>query len=243
MSMSGDNNNIYGNSGVLADYNIDSQQILYFKQDTIDFDAFFHESIFIFSETPQDSLYRVTFTNVGNGNGDYVLESSLINGNVFKWISPVNGLSQGNYSPIKILPQPKKQQMISFGCLYEKDYSTISLNFGISHHDKNLFSNLDDNNNIGFGTKLLVKRKIPYKKITITPSISYEFINKKFSFIERTKEIEFYRDWGGIAQTEDQKLLNVSLNTKFNETNYLYYSFENMKVIQHNKVKNSIDGY
>ena len=102
LTNSGDNN-VYLNSDHPAYLNSDLQQILYLKKDTTDLDSFFHESIFVFSNSSSDSLFQVTFTNVGNGNGDYVLESSLVNGSVFKWVSPINGQSQGNCNPTKIL--------------------------------------------------------------------------------------------------------------------------------------------
>ena len=83
LTNSGDNN-VHLNSDNPAYLNSDLQQILYLKKDTTDLDSFFHESIFVFSNSSSDSLFQVTFTNVGNGNGDYVLESSLVNGSVFK---------------------------------------------------------------------------------------------------------------------------------------------------------------
>ena len=71
-----------------------------------------YKEIFVYSNTNKDSLYQVNFANVGDGNGNYILDSSLINGTVFKWIEPVNGEPQGNYSPSKILIPAEKNKCL-----------------------------------------------------------------------------------------------------------------------------------
>ncbi len=232
-------NNTYVTSVYEMNYDPNSQQILYFQKDTIDPYSILHESIFVFGNNPSDSLFQVTFSNVGNGNGDYILESSLVNGSVFKWISPINGQPQGNYSPIKILIAPKKNQMITFGGLYEKNNITILLDVGVSNTDQNLFSKIHDQDNIGMGTKFLMKKLFVLNKTHIEPSISYEFINHQFSFIERARELEFDRNWKINNDIGNQKLLNISLNTSFNDNTEFNYSFENMKFNESNKIKNS----
>ncbi len=239
LTNSGDNN-VHLNSDHSAFLNSDLQQILYLKKDTTDLDSFFHESIFVFSNSSSDSLFQVTFTNVGNGNGDYVLESSLVNGSVFKWVSPINGQSQGNYNPTKILIPAKKNQMISFGGVYNKNNTAISLDFAISNRDENLFSNIDDQNNIGIGTKIGINKIFKKNKISIQPSVTYEYINSTFSFIERTRELEFDRNWNLNNNRGSQKLLNVSLNSSFSNNATLHYSFENMKLSNSNKIRNSL---
>lgn len=241
LNNSGDNN-VYLNSGTNANYNPELQQILYEKKDTTDLDNLFHESIFIFSNNIEDSLFQVTFSNVGNGNGDYILESSLVNGVIFKWVSPINGVSQGNYSPIKILIPPKKNQMMSFGGIYKKHNTTMSLDIGISNTDKNLFSKINDQDNIGFGTKISINKIMKKNKTSIIPSFSYEYINKKFSFIERTRELEFDRNWGLNNNQDNQKLLKFSLNASSEKKYKLNYSFENMRQLNSNKIRNYLYG-
>jgi len=241
LNNSGDNN-VYLNSGREANFNPELQQILYEKKDTTDLDNFTHESIFIFSNNMEDPLFQVTFSNVGNGNGDYILDSSLVNGAVFKWISPINGNSQGNYSPIKILIPPKKNQMISFGGVYKKNNTTMSLDVGISNTDQNLFSKIDDTDNIGFGTKLSINKMVKKNKISILPSITYEYIHKQFSFIERTRELEFDRNWGLNGTQENQQLIDFSLNTSIGKKSKLNYSFEKMRQLNSNKIRNSLYG-
>ena len=83
-----------------VNFNTELQQILYSKKDTVDSNNILHESIFVYSNN-KDTLYKVNFTNVGDGNGNYILDSSLINGTVFKWIEPVNGEPRETTVPLK----------------------------------------------------------------------------------------------------------------------------------------------
>ena len=241
LSNSGDNNALI-NSFNEVDFNPDLQQILYIKKDTTDLNNITHKNIFVFSNNHEDSLFQVTFSNVGNGNGNYILESSLVNGAVFKWIPPINGQSQGNYSPTKILIPAKKTQMMSFGGNYKKNTTNISFDIGISNKDQNLFSSSDDNNNVGIGTRFSINKIITRNNLHILPEISYEYINKKFSFIERTRELEFNRNWDINNTPENQQLINFSLKTSLKENIKLNYNFENMRRLNSNKIRNSIDG-
>ncbi len=233
-------NKIFSNNSTYTNNNIGLQQILYFKKDTVDLDNVFQENIFIFNTNNSDSLFQVSFINVGNGNGDYILESSLVNGSVFKWVSPVNGQSQGNYSPTKVLIAPQKKQMFAFGSSFENNKTLVSLDIGLSNTDKNLFSKINDKNNIGFGSKIFIKQKLKKNKLLIEPSLSYEKLNHNFKFIERTKDIEFNRNWNLNNSASDQNLINFSIHTTINDSIKINYSFENIHNSEFNKVRNSI---
>ena len=53
---------------------------------------------YIFSNNPEDELYNVRFTLIGENLGDYVLsEASAIN-RIYEYKPPINGVKQGNYA-------------------------------------------------------------------------------------------------------------------------------------------------
>ena len=241
LNNSGDNL-IYLNSENETNLNPELQQILYEKKDTIDLDNFVHESIFIFSNNIEDTLYKVTFSNVGSGNGNYILESSLVNGAVFKWISPAEGISQGNYSPTKVLIPPKRNQMISFGGIYTTNNTNISVDIGISNTDQNLFSEINDKDNVGFGTKLSLNKIIKKNKTSIIPSFAYEYISQNFSFIERTRDLEFDRNWGLSNNQENNQLIKLSIKALHEKNSKINYSLENRRGLNSNKIRNSLYG-
>ena len=240
LNYSGDNN-ILINNFEPVNFNPELQQILYSKKDTVDSNNILYKEIFVYSNTNKDSLFQVNFANVGDGNGNYILDSSLINGTVFKWIEPVNGEPQGNYSPSKILIPAEKKQMFTFGSKYKKSNTQFSLDFGISNFDKNLYSDLEDQDNFGFASKVAIDKIFSIKNTSITPKFEYEYINKNFSFIERNRDVEFNRNWNLDTDIGDQQLINFSLNTIFKKGK-LDYSLEKMKLLNCNKIRNTISG-
>ena len=67
--------------------------------------------IFVFSSNPEDELYNVRFTLVGEGLGNYVLTNNSAINRIYEYIAPKNGISQGDYAPIIQLTAPKKLQI------------------------------------------------------------------------------------------------------------------------------------
>src|SRR6185503_10037809 len=63
-----------------------TNEVLYKKIDTV---GIFGTYLGIFVYSTDSANWRVTFSNVGVGNGDYIQDSSSVNGRVFKWLEPV----------------------------------------------------------------------------------------------------------------------------------------------------------
>ena len=61
------------------------------------------------------TLYNLSFTDVGAGNGNYIPDLNGVNGNVFKWVAPVNGKKQGQFEAAQFLVTPKTQRVASIG--------------------------------------------------------------------------------------------------------------------------------
>src|ERR1700761_4318587 len=91
-------------------------KVLYKKIDTTYKNAagaVVHDSIYVFSSDVTQTLYSLAFSNVGPGYGDYIPVPSGINGAVYDWIAPVNGVSQGSYEAAQFLVTPKTQRVMS----------------------------------------------------------------------------------------------------------------------------------
>ena len=101
---------------------------------------------------------------------------------------------------------------------------------------------IDDEDNIGIGTKNSINQVFKKNKICILPSLTYEYITKQFSFIERTRELEFDRNWNLNNNPGNQQLVTLSLNTSFDKKSKFNYSFEKMKFLNSNKIRNSLYG-
>src|SRR5690606_6409332 len=113
-------------------------QVLYSRQDTITSGGLAY-TIYVYSTNPDNAFYRVGFSFVGQGNGDYILDNSTVNGRVYRWVEPINGISQGSFRPEVLLVTPKKQQLFTLGGDYIISENTLFTAEGsMSNNDLNL---------------------------------------------------------------------------------------------------------
>jgi hypothetical protein len=192
--------------------------VLYNKIDSLGFD-----SVFVFSTDSTLSLYKINFSAVGNGNGDYIEDGFTSNGKKYKWVVPTdqNGviIHHGSYAPIRLLATPKKNQMITAGVEFNFDKnksgnksgakSNLMFEGAFSHKDINTFSPLSSNDDNGMGLKSKFKWQSDGQlasgqtadslsarlKNTYAFELGYEYTARNFAQIERFREVEFARNW------------------------------------------------
>ncbi|NDK54566.1 hypothetical protein [Pontibacter fetidus] len=184
----------------------DPTQVLYARRDTIV--NGFPAEIYVYSTDPDSAYFNVRFSEVGQGRGNYVVANTAVNGRVYRWAAPVNGVRQGNYLPVRVVPTPRKKQLITMGAGYELQKGVnVFVEGAASQNDLNRFSKLDaaDDN----GKALRVGYQVTDKALPIlgnyklNSTLNYEFTDENFSPIDRYRPIEFDRDWS--LQTPDQK--------------------------------------
>ncbi len=206
-------------------------KILYKKMDTV-YNGSLHDSIFVFSTDPNDSLYNLSFTYLGPGKGDYTPLQSAANGKVFIWVQPdVNNSKQGDYAPVVLLISPKKQQLFTIGGEYFFNSKTsLKADIAMSNYDINLFSSKDKDNDKAFATKIRFLKdstriNLFQKPILMQTRLDYEFVQERFRPIERLRNIEFLRDWSlpyDIAPSNEQ-LINAAVKLGDRKGNFLQY--------------------
>jgi hypothetical protein len=199
-------------------------QVLYAITDSLGFD-----SVFVFSQDSALAIYRVVFSLVGSGNGDYVEDGFSANGKKYRWVAPVLGASgfirQGNYAPVVLLAAPKKNQMISTGAKFKfgrREYSFVSAETAMSVRDQNTFSTADSGDDVGFAARILYKwdnttiSSDTSKKIFALYEAGYEYTGQYFSQIERFREVEFNRNWNvqQLNLNADQHIVNAAATWK-----------------------------
>jgi len=222
LAQSGDlQTNMVVPSAVPAVYDVN--KVLYKKTDLNG------QAIFEVSNNPLDSLFEVTFSFVGNHQGDYILTKSTTNGRVFEYIAPLNSIKQGDYSPVRPLIAPEKLQVAVLKTSYNPNKkSKIVSEFAFSNIDKNLFSSLQDGDNKGLATKILYDQIWIDKKWQLSTKLNYEFNSTNFKSVERYQNVEFARDWNLISANGKQNLIDFGTslsnkNTRFN------YQFQQLK--------------
>ncbi|MFA3781840.1 hypothetical protein ABRY23_02100 [Melioribacteraceae bacterium 4301-Me] len=149
-------------------------------------------SYYVYKPGSPGSIYNVSFTYVGLGNGDYSKESI---GN-FKFV----GKNLGSYLPVIFLPMPEIKQQATFFMSSEilKDvFANVEISG--SSWDKNRFSNIDDNGNFGYARKFYLNvepRDVNIGKINIGKvgfKYNERFLQDNFSALDRINDVEFNR--------------------------------------------------
>lgn len=172
------------------------------------------DTVRIYEYAPLDTLnaiYRLTFSFVGVGNGDYVQVSA----GRFQFA----GVGKGSYAPVRLLPFPRGQSMAALGV----DGSIveglrINAEFSGSDNDANLFSSLG--NEMNKGSAFSAGLQLNPKSIRIggldlgelEVRIRERYVGESFSSLQRFNEIEFNRKWD-IRDTmkADEELREASL--------------------------------
>ena len=155
-------------------------------------DSLGYDSVLVYSTDPARALYRATFSNVGQGNGDYILSDAAVNGRVFQWVPPDGGIRQGQYAPIRKVITPRKLQLTSGGLSYNKTGGRIGTQLTVSRYDPNTFSELDSDDDVGTAVNVFADKKWTSGWET---GIDYEYVQDRFRPIQRFRSVEFQRDW------------------------------------------------
>lgn len=174
-----------------------ANRILYAKTDTVDSQGKPY-SIFKYSTDPQRAVYQVSFSQVAAG--DYRQLPLGLNGKVYEWVAPVNGVSQGGYSPNTPIVTPNSRQLMVGGMSTKLGrFETVFTELAASNQDKNLFSPLDQADNQGWAQKSGIRsegRDVGFlTNYKWASELSYEWNHRYFRPIDRYRYIEYDRDW------------------------------------------------
>ena len=150
--------------------------------------------VFVFSNNPEDELFRVTFSLLGENQGDYRLSSINAINNIYEYV----GLNQGSFAPVIQLVAPKELQVAIINGRYKPSKKTnIFFEASGSKYDQNQFSSIDNENNDGFAGKVNINQTI-FKQENSWKLDAYadsDYISTDYRNIEGLYNVEFKRDW------------------------------------------------
>jgi hypothetical protein len=206
MASAGDNLLAASKSGI-QQVDFSSSSVLYALTDSLGYD-----SVFVYSSDSVVAKYRITFTQVGVGFGDYVEDGFTANGKKYRWVAPLiteeGVVRQGSYAPIVVLATPKKNQMIVVGgeLLNKKNRlqkTSLFVEGALSNKDLNTFSALNQRDNLGAAVKSVFNWSNTRTEASAATSkyatrVSYEYTGQYFQRIERFREVEFERNWNAL---------------------------------------------
>lgn len=197
-------------------------------------DSLGYDSVFVYAPQIDSNLFLLSFSFVGSGNGDYILDQTAVNGKVYRWVEPQNGQKQGDYAPIRLLVAPANHKMISFRTRYQfNKYNSLVSEVALSSQDLNRFSNKDDQDNQGVALNIALKNMKPImgsKKWLLKSKLQYEFIQNTFTPIERIYEVEYDRNWNSLNLTSLSNQHKGQFTTQIirKDKGSLSYNFENL---------------
>ena len=189
---------------------------------------------FVFSSNPEDELFNVRFSRVGEGLGSYVLSDANAINRIFEYVPPLSGILQGNYEPIIQLSAPEKLQVGGInGRFHPSEKTNISFEIAGSKNDLNLFSEIDNEDNDGFAGKIDIRQTVykPSEKTKLDAFAALDYINEDFRTIERLYSVEFNRDWNidsQISEIGNQRYLIAGLNFSDSIIGTVRYEFQNL---------------
>jgi hypothetical protein len=189
------------------------------------------EEIFVFSTNPDDDLFSVRFSLVGDNLGNYILSNTNAVSNIFEYVPPIAGVPQGNFEPIIQLVAPIRLQVATLNGTYKPTEKTnVFFELAGSKNDLNLFSSKGDVNNDGFAGKLRITQDIiKTDSLWNLSAISdVDYIQSNFKTIEALFNTEFNRDWNLDSPLGDQILFNSGLQLSHSKKGSAAYKFEHL---------------
>ncbi len=194
-----------------------ADEVLYARVDSLGWSP-----VYRYSTNADSARYRVSFSTVGAGRGDYVQQEFTPNGRVFRWIAPdtVNGtiVHKGDQAPVRVLVPPRHTRMATLGAEHRFSARTMAwAEVAASDADQNTFSSVDDADNTGLAFRAGASHAMPIsandstKRVTL--STDNEWRSKNLRTVERYRPVEFDRDWNlaGVMQDGDQVLSSASI--------------------------------
>ncbi len=201
-------------------------RVLYELRDTT-VNGTLYENVLVFSTSQQLAKYSAGFSLVGQGNGNYILDTeTAANGRVYRWVAPdpVTGRPTGQFEPIRRLVAPNRQQLYTAGGEFSPSAKTkLRAEVALSNFDQNRLSDLDDANNTGLagtvGAKQVIEvgsrqsavssptpehqSAIRNPQSVIELEANYEFAQQKFKELNPYRPAEFTRDWNVNRNVND----------------------------------------
>ncbi|MCC7301106.1 MAG: hypothetical protein IT233_00540 [Bacteroidia bacterium] len=216
-----------------------NSEVLYDRTDSL-VGTYTFPGVYIYSTDPDSARFRLSFSYVGPGRGNYEPLNTSANGKVYRWLIPdtVTGSLRGSYEPVLLLVSPKKKQMVTAGTeIIFGPHKRFMAEGSFTVNDINLFSTADKRNDQGYGGKMEMEFPFYSVKTRARPGkgfsaglklgLNYEFVNRNFAPVERFRGVEFDRDWNrtGLVQLEDLHWAGARIAAFYNERIPFSYSF------------------
>jgi len=189
-------------------------------------------NILEYSTNPDSAFYIANFTEVGLGEGDYIIDTEVnANGRVYAYA----GQGMGNYIAEVQLVAPQKNQIFSLAANYHPTEKTnVLTEVSLSNNDLNRFSSINNDDNQGLAAYFKLDHELSVGKsgnTKLQPFISLEKTQRDFKALNPYRAVEFQRNWNlknNLIKANEQFLIS-GFKLKNQKSGDLHYSFSTYK--------------
>ena len=167
-----------------------------------------YDSVYVYTTDETQACYRLRFSYMGEGNGNYVAVQGSLNGQVYAWVAPIQGKPQGSYEPVLLLTTPQRRQMYTLRSDYKGKNSIFFAEAALSNHDANTYSKMDLP---AFGGAFRSRFQTRWqwgkggRLWSLSPMLYYEGKAARFGAVDDYRNVEFVRDFNLSDSLYEQK--------------------------------------
>lgn len=172
-------------------FDAQSAFVLYARRDTTVAGQTFE--VFVPARPDDPEVYRVRFSRVEPGTGQYVRAGRTLNGVVFEWVGPTGG----DYVPLRLLPRPERRALASLRAAAEPIRGLeVVAEVARSGLDRNRLSDLAATEQEG-GAYRATLRLAPTELAggTVAVDLDARVREAAFTPFGRVRPVEFNRAW------------------------------------------------
>jgi len=172
-------------------------EVRYLRRDTTVLGVVY-PNVLVYSTDSLLAHYRTTFSYTGPNGGNYRKTPRTINGNIFEWVAPQNGIPQGDFEPIRVVPLPAELQVYDLMASYQlTQHLQLYSEAAISNWDINRLSPLNDDDNRDVATTAGLKvTGLPVASwLKLNADARFQYVGSGYTGIDRVYKVEYGREW------------------------------------------------
>ncbi len=184
---------------------------------------FQNDSILVYDS---EGRYGAIFSRSANNAGAYrISDNTGVNGRVYEYVGPGNG----SYDPVIRLIAPEKKQILSLKTnIQPRDSTSFVIETSMSNNDRNRFSVLGNEDNIGLAVMAQFSdaRKAGKQKLwELRAEGMLEVTDADFQALNPYRAVEFQRDWNieNLEDRSDEFLFSAGLKAEHSSTLTMSY--------------------
>lgn len=167
----------------------ESPFVLYARRDTVLAGETFE--VYVPATAAADTVYRVRFSRVAPGTGQYARRGGAVNGILYEWVGPEGG----DYLPVRLLPKPEMRQLVDLaGSIEPVEGLEVFGEMARSLHDPNRLAAIGGEGGGAYHGGLRLA-PLALGGGTLSGALAGRLREASFRAFDRIRPVEFNRQW------------------------------------------------